>query len=362
MRANPKHEKMFTQEICRLRILSDQERVEHQRITNWIDKHYYADGSVGHSLAMVLPTRACKYARAKHGGCSFCTLPSDNPLNPTEEQLHDLPRRALEIYQEKKAMIPDLDAVKFYTSGSFLDPWELPEQVRGEMLETFDKVTREIVIETRNEYVIKKHLDHTKQFINPQKLIVAIGQESTDDEINARANNKGHKLRQFQRAVNLLKEYNFRVKAYILLKPIFTSEAAAVQDALLAAKRMKDIKIDGISINPCYIGKGTLMEKLFKRKAYSPPWLWSVFDVTKQIKELVGSNVIVICDPVAAGKERGPQNCGKCDNQFRDVLKEFSGTQNLEILDQLNCECRESYDTLLITENLYNGNGISYIH
>jgi archaeosine synthase beta-subunit len=360
-RANPEHVKIITQEIGKLRLLSDSERVEHQNIINWVDKHYFANGSIGHSLAMVLPTRACKYARAKHGGCSFCTLPSDNPLNPTDEQLKLLPNRTLEIFLKKKQEYPDLDAVKFYTSGSFLDPWELPLNVRSGILKIFDPIVSEIVIETRNEYVIRKHLDHVVESILPEKVIVAIGQESTDDEINSRANNKGHKLSQFRRAVKLLKSYNFKVKAYILLKPIFLSEAASIQDALLAAKRMFNLGVDGISINPCYIGKGTLMEKLFRKGTYSPPWLWSVAQVTEKIKNMVGDNVIVICDPVAAGKDRGPRNCGVCDGEFREILKQFSGTQKLSYLKKLNCSCKQIYDHLLITESLTSSHGRFYL-
>ncbi|RMG31614.1 MAG: TIGR01210 family radical SAM protein, partial [Methanobacteriota archaeon] len=268
------------------------------------------------------------------------------------------PINALEIFQEKNKSVNDLKVVKFYTSGSFLDPWELPYEIRDDLISKFDSMVEEIVVETRCEYVIKKHLDGLASIVNPSKVIVAIGQETTNDEINKRANNKGHTLRQFQRAVKLLKEYGFRTKGYILLKPIFVSEYLATADAIKTAKQMKEAGVDGISINPCYIGKGTLMDKLFKKGTYTPPWLWTVLDVTREIKQLMGQEIIVISDPVAAGKERGPRNCGACDDKIRDALKLFSGSQQLEYLDHLDCSCRPIYENSIMAECLSNGMGI----
>ena len=212
MRADPTKAKSFTVEIGRLRVLSDQKRKEHTKIVSWVDRHYLPNGREVNAIAMVLPTRACKYARAKHGGCSFCTLPSDNPYNPTTEDLRKIPENALRTFLERKKTVENLEVVKFYTSGSFLDPWELPYDIRDDLINNFASRVEELVIETRCEYVIRKHLDGLAELIEPSKVIVAIGQETTNDEINKRANNKGHTLKQFKRAVRLLKEYGFRSK------------------------------------------------------------------------------------------------------------------------------------------------------
>ena len=80
---------------------------------------------------------------------------------------------------------------------------------------------------------------------------------------------------------------------------------------------MNDLMVDNISINPCYIGKKTLMEQMFFQGTYRPPWLWSVYFATLAVKKLVGDKVRVISDPVAAGSERGPRNCGKCDKEIK---------------------------------------------
>ena len=106
----------------------------------------------------------------------------------------------------------------------------------------------------------------------------------------------------------------------------------------------------------------TLMEQLFKQKTYRSPWLWSVYHATVLIKKLVKSEIIVICDPVAAGSERGPRNCGVCDKHVKLQLKEFSSTQNLDKLLGLECDCYVVYRSVLNTEHLSNGMGITNIY
>lgn len=359
MRADKKDERLFTAEISKLRVLSNKTRKEyHDKFINWIDMAHLRDGTQTEALTMVLPTRGCKYATAWHGGCTMCTLPNDNPLKPTDELINSFPERAFQLF-ESKGGTDRFKSVKFYTSGSFTDPWELPVPVRDKILEVFVDKVEEITIETRCEYVNHKYIEGMLRVVPAEKLVVAIGQETTNDEINKRSINKGHTLKQFERAVKILHDHNVQVKGYILLKPIFLSESQALQDAIESAKDMQRLGVQNISINPSYIGKGTLMDALFKQKNYQPPWLWTVLKVTREIKNIVGENIRVISDPVAAGSTRGPRNCGECDKQFKETLKEFSFTQESKLLDSLSCACEKVYNASLRTEHLNNGHGIA---
>jgi radical SAM enzyme (TIGR01210 family) len=349
----------FKNLLYELRVISNEMRMQsHEKIINWIDDHPIADGSVGKALTYVLPTRGCKYAMAKHGGCSMCTLPMDNPLEPSMDLINDLPRRILEIFNEKGGS-EKFSAVKFYTSGSFLDRWELPSKVQQEFLIKFKDHVDEIILETRCEFVTGKNIENLLEVCDAKKIIIAIGQETTDDEINKRAINKGHTLKQFERAVNKLKQYNVQAKGYILLKPIFISEIAGLEDAIRSAHEMKKLGINNISINPSYIGKATLMDEMYKHDSYRPPWLWTVYYVTLNIKKM-HPQARIISDPVAAGSERGPKNCGDCDDQFKSLLKSFSGSQNLQLLiDKVpECSCKELYHSSLQTEVFYDGMGV----
>ncbi|OLS21095.1 MAG: hypothetical protein HeimC2_34710 [Candidatus Heimdallarchaeota archaeon LC_2] len=352
--------KDFKNLLFNLRVISnDQRKINHDKIISWIDDHPNPDGSVSKALTYVLPTKGCKYAMAKHGGCSMCTLPMDNPLEPTEEEISILPQRSLEIFKEKGGS-DVFSAVKFYTSGSFLDRWEIPSKIQQDFMKLFKDQVDEIILETRCEFVNKKNIENLLEVIDSRKLVIAIGQESTDDEINKRSINKGHTLKQFARAVKILNSYNVGVKGYILLKPIFLSEYAALEDAIRTGAAMKKLGVENISINPSYIGKATLMDEMYKYDNYRPPWLWSVYFSALKIKKLLGSSARIICDPVAAGSDRGPKNCGECDADFKTLLKSFSATQDLQSLlnDVPKCVCKEIYLSSINSEILYNGMGV----
>ncbi|MFV2013941.1 MAG: archaeosine biosynthesis radical SAM protein RaSEA [Candidatus Heimdallarchaeota archaeon] len=355
-----KPHKEFKKLLYELRVISNEMRqISHEKIINWIDDHSNLDGTIGKALTFVLPTRGCKYAMAKHGGCSMCTLPMDNPLEPSADFIQTLPQLTKKIFIQKGGA-DTFSAVKFYTSGSFLDRWELPSDVQQEFLRLFKNEVTEIILETRCEFVTTINIENLLRVCEPEKIVIAIGQETTDDEINRRSINKGHTLKQFERAVMKLKAYNLKVKGYILLKPIFLSEYAALEDAIRSASDMKELGVQNISINPAYIGKATLMDELYKYDHYRPPWLWTVYFVTLNIKQLFGSGVRVICDPVAAGSERGPKNCGECDDEFKSLLKSFSATQDtISLIEEVpNCSCRDIYLSSINTELLYNGMGV----
>lgn len=352
--------KDFKEKLFSLRVISnDQRKISHTKIISWIDEHHNRDGSVSKALTYVLPTKGCKYAMAKHGGCSMCTLPMDNPLKPTDDEISKLPQRSFEIFKEKGGS-EVFSAVKFYTSGSFLDRWELPTLVQQEFILKFKDEVDEIVLETRCEFVNKKNIEHLLEVVDSNKLIIAIGQETTDDEINKRSINKGHTLKQFSRAVKILDKYKIGVKGYILLKPIFLSEYAALEDAIRTGAEMKKLGVDNISINPSYIGKATLMDEMYKYDYYRPPWLWSVYYAALKIKQLTGPKARIICDPVAAGSDRGPKNCGTCDDEFKSLLKSFSATQDLLSLinDVPKCDCKEIFLSSINSEIFYNGMGV----
>ncbi len=349
----------FIHEIGKIRVKASSNRKPHFRVISWIEGAPLPDGSRGTSLTFILPTRACKFAEAKHGGCSMCGYPNENPPEPPQELLETLPAKLMEIFETKKVAGPMV--VKFFTSGSFLDRLELPVHIREKILSNFAQIEqiKEIIIESRAEYVIRRNLESITKVADPSKLTIAIGLETADDDVNKRSINKGMTWKQFTRAIKLSLQHNVRIKAYVLLKPLFVSEIFAVKDALRTAKKAAEIGVESISINSSNIQRGTLMEKLFFQQSYRPPWLWSSLFVTRRIKQEF-PNIRVICDPVASGHERGPHNCGRCDDLFKKALSEFSYTQDLAHLTGLSCQCLEQYKTFLTSEQMNTGFGVCY--
>ncbi len=348
----------FVKEIAKIRNKSKSLRAPHFRVISWIEGSPLPNGGRGTSLTFILPTRACRFAEAEHGGCSMCGYPNENPPDPPLKLIETLPEITMEHFMKKKVEGPMV--IKFFTSGSFLDRLELPPHIREKMISQFAQLEqiKEIIIESRAEYVIKKNIESLLKVAPAEKITIAIGLESADDEINKRSVNKGMTWKQFKRAVELARSYGIRIKAYILLKPIFLTEYLSIHDAILSAEKAIEIGVETISINSSNIQKGTLMEKMFNLKRYRSPWLWSSLIVTKKIKQR-HPEIRVITDPVAAGLIRGAHNCGKCDKMVKNALSEFSYTQDLSYLENITCDCYERYLSFLIADIM--GSGLGFI-
>ncbi len=139
------------------------------------------------------------------------------------------------------------------------------------------------------------------------------------------------------------------VKTYLLLKPPFVSEKKAIWDVIRSADLVAPYSSTN-SLNLCNVQKYTALENLWKRGYYRPPWLWSAVEAIKAIKRM---NITVMSDPVGAGHKRGPHNCGKCDHEIKETVKEFNITQDLHVLErQADCECKAVWQEVLKYDDL----------
>jgi radical SAM enzyme (TIGR01210 family) len=210
--------------------------------------------------------------------------------------------------------------VKLFTSGSFLDQDEVPIDVRDAILSELRGMPK-VIVESRPEFVtpeICEDIARTNEHVE-----VAVGLETSSDRIRNNYINKGFSFRDFVRASEAARAHDFTVKAYLLLKPPFLTEREALEDALQSVRDAAP-HADTISLNLCNVQKGTLVEALWKKGLYRPPWLWTAVEVLKRTQE----TATVICDPVGGGTRRGPHNCGKCDREVVAEIKEFSLSQN----------------------------------
>ena len=71
---------------------------------------------------------------------------------------------------------------------------------------------------------------------------------------------------------------------------------------------------------------------------------------------------MVMSDPVGAGHIRGPHNCGKCDPEIKEAIKDFNITQDLGVLERLeaiDCECKEVWQALIKFDDFLFGSNLS---
>jgi len=164
--------------------------------------------------------------------------------------------------------------IKLYNSGSFFDERAIPSSDYGEIARCVSQFER-VIVECHPKLVSESVL-RFRDLIGTE-LEVAMGLEIANPETLARLN-KGMTLDDFANAAQFLTRNGVSVRAFILLKPPFTTEAEGV----LWAKRSIDFAFDcGVSVAsviPTRPGNGAL-DALAASGQFSPPRLRSLEEV-----------------------------------------------------------------------------------
>jgi len=299
----------------------------------------------GRTIFMVLPTSGCAWALSGSGGCTMCSYVADSPLEAVSAE------EMLEIFHEhfqkqiQRQALEGPTAVKLFVSGSFLNPKEVPAEARRKILKSLADYPEieEVVVESRPEYVIEEVLQECCEALPGKIFEVAMGLETGDERRRMNIINKGFSNAEFERAVQTIQElkseYPIRSKAYLLVKPILTSEKEAIIDAIQSAEYAEQSGVDRISFCPSTIHKGTLMEILWRKGSYQPPWIWSVMEIIRRVRSL--AKIPVIMDTAGFGTRRGPYNGKKCNSALKEMIIQSNITQTIP--EDFECECRSKW-------------------
>jgi archaeosine synthase beta-subunit len=315
---------------------------------------------MGTEITVIFRSTACSWARSKSGGCTMCGYFNDRASNElTTENFWNQYLFSIEKYKDLLENPSSEIVFKMFTSGSFCDPNEIEMDLQLKILKHLSQYStiKEIVIESRPEYITKDRLQKYKEIITNQYFEIGVGLESSDDFIRNEIINKGFLWDDFLKVIALLHSFNFGIKAYLLFKPPFIGENTAALDLERTLIRCIQNEVDTISINPTNIQMNTICDELFRIRAYRPPWLFTLFLVLKKAltqKDLESTRII--CDPSAAGKDRGIHNCNQRDESNRlclDLLQKFVHSQDLSVIPDDFAEfgiCWEEFQYELLLE------------
>lgn len=298
-----------------------------QYVNQWTEAEALGEERV-RAFVLILRTRGCYWADLK--GCSMCGYAKDTlGRSATPEELGQQLDAALRVYRGEPY-------VKIYTSGSFLDDREVDPGSRQHILEGFAGRARRLLFETLPEFATPDSLNPLRKSFSGE-LEVALGLESTQPEVLLRYVNKNSPPDAYLAAADRVRELGLRAKGYLLLKPPYLTEREAIEDVVTSV-RVAAPHFDALSVNPVHIQNGTVVEWLYHRGRYRPPWLWSLSEVMHRSSTDRGASRLVTF-PTAGGLARGPHNCGACDRQFLSALEEVSLSQQFEALTGLQCSC-----------------------
>ena len=292
------------------------------------------------ALTVIFQTSGCRW-----NNCTMCGYVYDSAQKPpSHDELMKQFGNAMSRCKDEEFIL------KIFTSGSFLDDGEIDAETRNEMLSLLAADTRvkKVIAETRPEYVTPETVSESIASLG-KRFEVAIGLETSNDVIRKDCINKGFTFSDFARAGEVAKRAGATVKAYLMLKPPFLPEGIALNDMIQSINDAAPYA-GTISVNLCNVQKGTLVDEMFERGDYRPPWLWSAVEVLKKGKNS-NPDTILMSDPVGAGSARGPHNCGKCDKDVAEAIRNFSLTQDSGVFDNLDCECRELWRKVVELED-----------
>jgi hypothetical protein len=245
----------------------------------------------------------------------------------------------------------DYSMVKIFTSGSFFDPREVPPEFLTDTATAFRG--KLVIAETRPEFITKEVLGPVIETLDDGSwktpLYCAIGLETSNDVIREKCINKGFTFQDFRNAAGCAHAAGAGVKAYLLFKPLFLTEREAVEDMKTSFADTIPFA-DMISMNPCTVQRNTELEYYWKRRAYRPPYLWSILTL------LAAAPVHVTCDPLGGGQKRGPHNCGTCDYEIVKGIRDFSLNGDRDLIGALldiACRCKNEWNFVLSEERSY---------
>jgi radical SAM enzyme (TIGR01210 family) len=185
------------------------------------------------------------------------TLPGDTPQGAIQAQIdHALAR------------LPQAEVIKLYNSGSFFDPRAIPPGDHEEIANRLRHFER-VIVECHPALVNESAYRFRDLLRVP--LEVAMGLETVHPEILPKLN-KRMTLESFARAADRLRAREIALRAFVLVKPPFLEESAAVEWAKRSAEFAFDCGATAVSLIPTREGNGAL-EALATRGEFAPPRL-----------------------------------------------------------------------------------------
>ena len=225
---------------------------------------------------------------------------------------------------------PPSQQLKLYNSGSFFDHRAIPKEDHAEIARRLRPFSR-VILECHPKLVGAEVL-RFRDLLGTE-LEIAMGLETADPDTLARLN-KGMTLDDFANATQFLRNNSIGVRAFILLKPPWTSERDGVQWAKRSIDFAFDVGVNVACVIPTRASNGAL-DALAARGEFSLPCLASLEQTLDYGIDLKRGRVFADLWDL-----RLFSNCAVCFDQRRARLHAMNLAQR--VLPPLPCPACES--------------------
>lgn len=297
-------------------------------------------GSVVQRVVLAIPGQGCSLFRRPQGGCLHCGLFSDGIISPETDQEQVISAFADNLNRHDFSKTPVLC---IYVPGSFLDDQEIDPESRRAIISLVAQKTKikKVIFESLPQFITAAGIGELKSVLADKEIEIAIGLDSSDDQIRDLCINKSFSLRTFEHACALLQRLQIRFSAFALLKPPFLTEQESISDTIRTVQYAFNKGAAAVSIEPNTVQENTFVWKLFRKKMYRPPWLWSILEVIRQLppgKESRIGGIVVYPRAV-----KSAHNCELCTAGIWQKIQEYNLKQDKDIFTGLDCNCKNQW-------------------
>lgn len=173
--------------------------------------------------------------------------------------------------------LPPAQHVKLYNSGNFFDAQAIPP---ADLPVIADGVRHfQTVIVENHPRLCDGRCGDFQDLLGTQ-LEIALGLETSHPPTLAKLN-KQLTVKDFARACDLLLKSQIRIRAFILLKPPWTTEEQGIERAIESVRFAFDCGVNCCAVIPVRSGNG-IMDQLGKDGVFEPPRLSSLEKVMRE--------------------------------------------------------------------------------
>jgi radical SAM enzyme (TIGR01210 family) len=198
--------------------------------------------------------------------CPYRCLMCDLWKNTLETSV--VPGQIPEQIRWALAQLPPAQHLKLYNAGSFFDAKAIPHTDYPEIARLADSFER-VIVECHPRLVGRRAWEFRSLLTG--ELEVALGLETVHPEVLPRLN-KGMTLDDFAHATRALRAEGVHVRAFILVRPPFLSDAEGLEWARRSLDFAFSLGVECCSLIPTRAGNGA-MEELAREGLFAPPSL-----------------------------------------------------------------------------------------
>lgn len=281
-----------------------------------------------------------------NGGCTMCNYGYGKAYENLSLS------SILDEVRQKSAELPvKLHEIVVGPTGSLLDEEEVPSFFLEELLTILSKIEcDEFTCETRADTITEEKLLLLKNKIRSKIITLELGVESVDLWCLRNCINKNTSLERIRYAVQMAHDNGIQICTNIAIGFPFVNEAFCIKSAVNSIRTMLEMNVSCVALFAYNIRPGTLLEWLWKEKAYHCTSLWSMVEVLSYFtdEELQHIQISWYRNYYTDKSKilQMPYLCPHCESKVLTLFDDYRNTpchKTLQALLDYDCSCKQKW-------------------